>query len=246
MSTELTENEEKDNITNNEPEELNNENNQQPNNISNPQENVINNEDQSINQDNHMPEEDKKENINETTNIIKNDAYYKGLIEAILYIETEPVSHKKLSELLNLETKKIKELLGDLNKEYIERQSGLQINEIANEIRISTNVLYGEFLKNYYNTQHKSKFSKSSLETLAIIAYKQPITRSEIEDIRGVSSDNAVRDLLEKKLIKIVGRKKVPGNPILYGSTKEFLAFFGLKNINDLPTLKEIKELKFE
>lgn len=180
------------------------------------------------------------------TNTVKDDKYNKGLIEAILFLEPEAVDYKKLADLLQVDVRKIKQLLIELNNEYQQHQSGLQLNEAANAVRLGTNQRYAEFLKAYYSSKHKSKFSRSSLETLAIVAYKQPITRGEIEDIRGVSSDNAIHDLLEKKLLKIVGRKKVPGNPIQYGTSKEFLAYFGLKKLNDLPTLKEIKELKFE
>jgi len=172
--------------------------------------------------------------------------YYKGLIEAILFIETEAVSVKKLSEQINLEPKVIRELMYELKKDYENRGAGIQLNEFVTGFKLSTSSRYGEFLKQYYKKKTQKKFSKVSLETLAIVAYKQPITKAEIEDIRGVSSDNAIRDLLEKRLIKILGRRNVPGRPIEYGTTKEFLEYFGLKSLKELPTLKEIKELDFE
>ncbi len=190
--------------------------------------------------------EAQKEDIDSEQPIIKDDAYYKGLIEALLFIETEAIDVKKISEVLNSEHGQVRQWIHQLKGEYENRRSGLQIMELATGIRISTHPLYGDILKNYYKNKYKQKFSKSSLETLAIIAYKQPITRTEIEDIRGVSCDNAIHDLIEKKLIKIVGRKKVPGNPMEYGTTKDFLEFLGLKSVNDLPTLKEIKELQFD
>lgn len=190
------------------------------------------------------PPEISGENPKEDTE--KDDAYFKGLIEAILFIEAEPVPLKRLSEVLGLDAGKVQGLIDDIRREQEHRRSGIRIVEVASGLRLGTNPVFGDFLKTYYQTRHKQKFSKSSLETLAIIAYKQPITRGEIEDVRGVSSDNAVKDLLEKELIRIVGRKKVPGNPIQYGTSREFLEFFGLKDLRDLPTLKELKELHFD
>lgn len=178
-----------------------------------------------------------KENMDKT--------YYKSLIEAILFIETDSVKIHKLSEQLGLDNKTTWELIRELKNDYEKRSSGLQINEYATGVKLSTNKTHSDFLREYYKNKHKKKFSNASLETLAIIGYKQPITRIEIEDIRGVSSDNTIRDLLEKKLIKIIGRRKVPGNPMEYGTTKEFLEYFGLKSLKEMPTLKEIKELNF-
>ncbi len=174
------------------------------------------------------------------------ESYYKGLLEAILFIEADTVSIKKISDHMALENKIIRKLIGELKEEYEKRSAGLQINVYATGIKLSTNPRYTEFLKQYYKTKYKKKFSRVSLETLAIIAYKQPITRTEIEDIRGVSCDSVLHDLLEKKLIKIIGRRKVPGNPMEYGTTKQFLEYFGLKNLKEMPTLKEIRELNFD
>ncbi|MBU1078008.1 MAG: SMC-Scp complex subunit ScpB [Spirochaetes bacterium] len=176
----------------------------------------------------------------------KNKAYYKGLIEAILFIESEAIPVKRLSELLDMEIKEVRALINELKETYEKHSSGLQINEYANTLKLSTSIRYADFLKGYYKSRHQQKFSKTSMETLAIIAYKQPIIKSEIEDIRGVSCDNAIKDLMEKRLIKVMGRRKVPGNPMEYGTTKEFLEYFGLKSTKELPTLKEIKELSFE
>ena len=140
----------------------------------------------------------------------------------------------------------VKEVVKELQNEYIMRNSGIKIQEIAGGIRLGTNELYGEELKKIFQRRKKQKLSKAALETLAIIAYKQPITRTEIEFIRGVSIDGVMKDLMEKNFVKIVGRKNVPGAPALYGTTKEFLQYFGLKSIKDLPTLREIKALTFE
>ena len=173
-------------------------------------------------------------------------AYYKSLIEAILFVEVDSVNIKKLSDQLNLDGRTVRNITLELKADYEKRLSGLQINEYASGFKLSTNQKHSEFLKKYYKAKHQKRFSRVSLETLAIIAYKQPITKAELEDIRGVSCDNAIRDLLEKRLLKILGRRKVPGNPIEYGTTKDFLEYFGLKSLKEMPTLKEIKEFNFD
>jgi len=99
-------------------------------------------------------------------------------------------------------------------------------------------------VRDFYKTKHKEKLSKPALETLAIVAYKQPVSRAEIELIRGVNSDGVVVHLIEKELIKIVGRKDIPGRPFLYGTTKQFLEYFGLKSLDDLPKLEEFPDLQ--
>lgn len=172
--------------------------------------------------------------------------HLKGLIEAILFVQPEPISYRKLANMINKDVSNVKAIVKELQSEYIERKSGIRIQEIAGGIRLGTNEIYGEELKKIIHFRKKQKLSKAALETLAIIAYKQPITRAEIEFIRGISIDGVVKDLMEKNFIKIVGRKNAPGAPALYGTTKEFLQYFGLKSIKDLPTLQEIKELKFE
>jgi segregation and condensation protein B len=105
-----------------------------------------------------------------------------------------------------------------------------------------TNPEFAEWVKKFRSSHMSSKLSMPALETLAIIAYKQPIIRAEIEQIRGVNSDSAIRTLLEKRLIKIMGRKEVPGRPFLYGTTREFLQYFGLRDLTELPTLKEFTQ----
>jgi segregation and condensation protein B len=107
-----------------------------------------------------------------------------------------------------------------------------------------SNPAYASYLRNFYKTKHKEKLSKPALESMAIIAYKQPVTRSDIELIRGVNSDGVVTNLLEKELIKVVGRKDIPGRPYVYGTTKQFLEYFGLKSLDDLPVLEEFPTLQ--
>jgi len=190
--------------------------------------------------------ESNKNSENFFKNGLSEREYYKGLIESILFLSNEPLTFNKIAELVNKEVSFIKELISELSKEYVSRKSGLRIQELAGGIRISTAEIYGEELKRIFKSTRKQKLSKAALETLAIIAYKQPITRAEIEAIRGVSVDGVIKELMKINFIKIVGRKESPGAPALFGTTKEFLQYFGLKSIKDLPTLEEIKELKFE
>jgi segregation and condensation protein B len=128
----------------------------------------------------------------------------------------------------------------DLMKEYRERNAGLLIVEIANGYQMVTNSEYADWVRKFKSTQVSSKLSMPALETLAIIAYRQPIIRAEVEQIRGVNSDSAIKTLYEKRLIKIMGRKEAPGRPFLYGTTREFLQYFGLKDLTELPTLKDL------
>jgi len=125
-------------------------------------------------------------------------------------------------------------------KEYRERNAGLLIVEIANGYQMVTNSEYADWVRKFKSTQVSSKLSMPALETLAIIAYRQPIIRAEVEQIRGVNSDSAIKTLYEKRLIKIMGRKEAPGRPFLYGTTREFLQYFGLKDLTELPTLKDL------
>ena len=123
------------------------------------------------------------------------------------------------------------------------RLSGLRIVEVAGGYQIASRPELAQWIKRLKKVKQSSRLSKPSLETLAIVAYKQPIVKAEIEDIRGVDSSGVLKGLLDKHMIKIIGRKDVAGRPILYATTKEFLQYFGLRDISDLPTLKEFTEL---
>jgi segregation and condensation protein B len=164
----------------------------------------------------------------------------KSVLEAILFLSGEPVSISTLKTVTNFPESTIKTLLGKLIEEYKDKNEGLFVVEIAHGYQMVTNPLYGEWVKKYKSTQMSSRLSLPALETLSIIAYKQPIIRAEIEQIRGVNSDSAIRTLSEKRLIKIIGRKEAPGRPFLYGTTREFLRYFGMKDLTELPTLKDL------
>lgn len=166
----------------------------------------------------------------------------KAVIENILFIADSPITLEKIGEVFNGDVNKaeIKGILDELKADYNGR--GVQLVEIAEGYQLCTRPEYAEWIKKFYKIDKGSKLSHASLETLSIIAYKQPITRIEMEEIRGVDSGGVVKTLSEKNLIKNMGRKKVPGRPMMYGTTRKFLEYFGLKSLTDLPTLEELKE----
>jgi segregation and condensation protein B len=164
----------------------------------------------------------------------------KSVLEALLFLSGEVLVTSAIKDILEIPEAEIKRVMEELITEYRERNTGLMIVEIANGYQMVTNPAYGEWIKKFKTTHLSSRLSLPSLETLAIIAYKQPIIRAEIEQIRGVNADSAIRTLYEKRLIKIMGRKEAPGRPFLYGTTREFLQYFGLKDLTELPTLKEM------
>jgi len=168
------------------------------------------------------------------------DREKKSVLEALLFLSGDVLSVSTIKEILEITDSESKRLMDELIAEYHERNSGLLIVEIAHGYQMVTNPEHSELVKKFRSTNASSKLSMPALETLAIIAYKQPIIRAEIEQIRGVNSDSAIRTLYEKRLIKIMGRKEAPGRPFLYGTTREFLQYFGLKDLTELPTLKDL------
>ena len=164
----------------------------------------------------------------------------KAVLEAILFLSGEVVVITTLKEVTGLPDAEIRGILEELMAEYREKNSGLLIVEIAGGHQMVTNPEYAEPIKKFKGMQVSSRLSMPALETLAIISYKQPIIKAEVEQIRGVNSDSAIRTLYEKRLIKIMGRKEGPGRPFLYGTTREFLQYFGLKDLTELPTLKDL------
>ena len=168
----------------------------------------------------------------------------KSIIEALLFVSPEPLSLKQISELLdNVSEQEIQALLDTLASEYEERQGGLQVVKIAEGYQMLTRLDCSPWLRKLKTITVSSKLSQAALETLSVIAYKQPTIKAEIDKTRGVSSDGVLRTLLDRKFIKILGRQEVPGRPLLYGTTNEFLQYFGLKNISELPTLRDIEDI---
>ena len=168
----------------------------------------------------------------------------KGILEALLFVTAEPIPVTRFLALLGAVTKQdVDQALASLAQDYEQEGRGLQLAEVAGGYRIVTKAEFAPWLKRLEKVKSPSKLSRSALESLAIIAYKQPIVRAEVEQIRGVETSGVIRTLLERKLVRIVGRKEEPGRPIMYGTTKFFLEHLGLRDLSQLPPLREFKEL---
>jgi segregation and condensation protein B len=170
----------------------------------------------------------------------------RGLVEAILFVSPEPLKVSHLAKLLSQEKTLVRDILDELVLDYDEKDGGFKLREVAGGYQFYTNEIFHEELGKVFQEKKKETLSRGNLDVLAIIAYKQPITLGEIDEIRGVSSRAVLTSLLSRKLIKPVGQKEVPGRPTLYGTSNEFLIHFGLARLSDLPTPVEVKELKFE
>jgi segregation and condensation protein B len=158
------------------------------------------------------------------------------LLEAMLFSTHHPLTGQRLGELLEIKSQKaIKKAVQDLNKQYEETGRTFRIEQVAGGYQMLSLPEYGDILKKLHQREADAKLSKAALETLAIIAYKQPILRADVEAIRGVACGETIRSLMEKHLVNIAGRAEEPGRPILYGTTKRFLQLFGLNNLKDLP-----------
>ena len=137
----------------------------------------------------------------------------------------------------------MRQILATLKEAYEARETGLQLEQIAGGYRISTRPEMGEAVKEFYRFKNRHKLSRAGLETLAIVAYKPPVTHPEVQEIRGVASESSLRTLLERRMLRIVGRKDTVGKPLLYGTTKDFLEYFGLAGLDDLPPVDEFEHL---
>ena len=168
----------------------------------------------------------------------------KAILEAILFVSPEPVPVARLMSILGTVSRaEVVQALEILTHDLDQDGRGIQLVQVAGGYRLVTKQEYGPWLKRMDKAKTAQKLSRSALESLAIIAYKQPLVRSEIEEIRGVETSGVLRTLCERKLVRIVGRKDVPGRPIMYGTTKFFLEHFGLQDLTQLPPLREFKEL---
>ncbi|MDX1960347.1 MAG: SMC-Scp complex subunit ScpB [Leptospiraceae bacterium] len=176
----------------------------------------------------------------------KNENYYKGLIEALIFLSAEPVKLANIADSIGIEKTEVRTFLDELILDYSEKDGGFVLAEIAGGYQFLSNEKYHKVLGTIFKERRRETLSKSTLETLSIIAYKQPITLPEIDELRGVASRAMITTLLAKKLIKPVGQKEVPGRPTLYATTSEFLLHFGLNKLSDLPAPIDVKELNFE
>ncbi|MDX9714507.1 MAG: SMC-Scp complex subunit ScpB [Dissulfurispiraceae bacterium] len=163
----------------------------------------------------------------------------KSIVESLLFVAGEPVTCSAIAKLTDIPEADVKHYLNELSESYKTRASGIIITEIADGFQMITNPDNGFWVRKLRNINQSSKLSQAALETLAIIAYKQPLTKVEVDQLRGVNSDGAVKTLVDRRLIKIIGKKEAPGRPFLYGTTKEFLQYFGLKNLAELPSLSD-------
>lgn len=169
-----------------------------------------------------------------------------ALIEAILFLENEPVDLQNLAKVSGLSKDVIKNAIDRLISIYAGEGHGIEIIEIGEGYQFIPKESLWKTLQGKYGKKNEKQLSRAAMETLSIIAYSQPVTRSEIDNIRGVSSDNMIRLLMQKNLVKEVGKKDVPGKPIQLGTTKEFLQQFRLKSIAELPKLDEVEQERFE
>ncbi|HEU0122340.1 MAG TPA: SMC-Scp complex subunit ScpB [Bryobacteraceae bacterium] len=173
------------------------------------------------------------------------DVELKAILEAVIYVTEEPLEAKQIAAALQQKQERIDQALADLVEEFARPERGLQIREIAGGFKMATKPEHHEAVRQFVkNLKPSFKMTAAALETLAVIAYKQPITSPEIMEIRGVQGAGVLKTLLDRKLITTAGRKNVIGKPILYKTTKDFLVQFGLKSVNELPTLKEFEELR--
>jgi segregation and condensation protein B len=165
----------------------------------------------------------------------------KPIIESLLFVADEPLTIRKIKQVVEeAEESTIRQILAELKEDYTQSNRAIQIVEIANGYQFATRPAYADWVNKLIQSNTKFRLTKPALETLTIIAYRQPVMRAEIESIRGVDSGGVIQTLLEKKLIRITGRKEVVGRPLLYGTTPEFLDHFGLRNLSDLPTIEEV------
>ena len=166
-----------------------------------------------------------------------------AVVEALIFVADEPITTKLLAEVLEEDRDAIDAAVAELQKEYDEREGGLQIREIAGGWQIATRTELHEDVRKFLRTRPSARLSLASLETLAVIAYKQPVTVPEILEIRGVQSPSAIKTLLEKRLIVTKGHKETVGRPMQYGTSKDFLIQFGLKDLTDLPSIEDFEDL---
>ena len=167
------------------------------------------------------------------------------MVEAVLFASDVPVEAKKLMEISDglLDDSKLTEVIDHLNLEYEKTGRTFRIVEVAGGFQFETLQQYGQFIERLYRSKQRPKLTRASLETLAIVAYKQPISKVEIDALRGVDSDASIRTLQNRDLIEVTGRSDSPGKPMLYGTTMEFMRYFGLKDIKDLPGADELASM---
>lgn len=168
----------------------------------------------------------------------------KSVIEALLFATDKPLTIEQAKSVLdNLEPSEIRVLIEELKSEYEQEERGIRITEVAGGFQMIATPDLAQFLKKLFKVRHIERLSKPALETLAIIAYKQPVTKLEIESLRNVNVDGVISNLLDKNLIRVSGRKKAPGRPYVFSTTRQFLEYFGLKSLEELPKMQDFSSL---
>ncbi len=171
------------------------------------------------------------------------DTELKSIVESLIFVADEPINAKLIADVTEIDRDTVESAIKDLAREYDERPGGLQLREIAGGWQIATKAEHHEYIRSYLKSKPSAKLSLASLETLAVIAYRQPVTVPEILEIRGVQSPSAIKTLLDKRLIVAKGRKETVGRPMMYGTSKEFLIQFGLKDLSELPSIEDFQDL---
>jgi segregation and condensation protein B len=189
------------------------------------------------------PLDSEKEEADVSPHTLQNASERMAVIEALIFVADEPLSAKAVAEVLKEDRAVIEETMGELAQEFNGRNSGLHLREVAGGWQFATRPEYHEHVRAFLKSRPSAKLSLASLETLAVIAYRQPVTVPEILDIRGVQSPSAIKTLLDKRLIVAKGRKETVGRPMMYGTSKEFLIQFGLKDLSELPSIEDFQDL---
>jgi segregation and condensation protein B len=169
-------------------------------------------------------------------------AELKAAVESLVFASEAPIKPERIAEALEMGKSRVIQILQELMEEYRQRCGGFVLLEVAEGFQFRTRPEHADWVRRLGKSR-PFRFSRAALEALAIIAYRQPVTRAEIEYLRGVDSGGVIKTLLDKHLVRILGRKDIPGRPMMYGTTRDFLEFFGLRDLSGLPTLKEFSEL---
>ena len=168
----------------------------------------------------------------------------KAIVQALALVADEPITPEQIGQVLKGRSpEEIRGLVQEIESEFRDSGSGLRIEEVAGGFRLSTRPEVAPWIRTHLRNRNRSRLSPASVETLAVVAYKQPVTVPEIQEIRGVDPQGSIKTLLEKRLIRMAGKKKVVGRPFLYATTKEFLIHFGLASIDDLPPIEDFEQL---
>jgi segregation and condensation protein B len=171
------------------------------------------------------------------------DNNVKSAIEAMLFASEKPLMLEQMKNVLSMDTSSVRKAVEELKSDYEQANRGIRIAEIAGGYQMITETSFAPFLKKLFKARHSERLSKPALETLAIVAYKQPLTKAEIQSLRNVNIDGVMKSLLEKNLIRITGRKKAPGRPFVFGTTRQFLEHFGLRSLEELPKIEDFQAL---